>query len=250
MSGGLSNRDLQLLRMVALLKVATANEEPPKKNDERKSAGWFSQLLQLLNSTVVVALVTVGVGGAIGNILFAKYQEGVNRRALENADAKTRIAQRGTSIEAAYELLSEGGQRAADLVDLTSLENQTINVDKKDLPKLEKQRTSVIDEDNAFNRKWNRERFTTRFRLSYYFHEHPPVKASWDRCVEALDALRDSADEIYQKYLDERQPPQSIADYLQKEEAFHASLDGLADALEKAREADIPATAKTATGGS
>lgn len=231
MGGGtLSNRDRGLLRTAMLLKLAFDRSEPKKDPPKPR---W----LQILESAAVASLITVVLGGFVGNILVLKFQEREKRRAITTAEIKERSDKRSSIVQNAYALLADGRHYANALVTLTHPGFRPENVDKNDRERLQKQREEVIEADNAFDRRWLKEKYTTGILLSYYHDDEPTVRDAWARCVRALDSLRSAAKSLHQKLLLD---PSATQDRNRLEESeFNSALRNLADQLEAARQREI-----------
>lgn len=227
MFDGLTNRDRQLLRMAVVLHAILA--EPAKKQNDGKPR-W----LQVLESATIAALVTVVLGGVAGNIVVGRFQEREKERARIAADAKERAERRTVAIHNAYDLLADARYHAYGLVRLTEPDFQLANVEEADRADLQKQRAIFVESANAFSRRWQKERYTTGFVLSYYHENRPEVRKAWDASVVAVEQLRRAAASRYAEYL--QNPGRArVAEALPEETRFVSAIEGLATQIETAR---------------
>lgn len=211
------------------MKVEGISSREPEKARAASKPRW----LEVLESAAVSSFITVVLGGIAGTVLVHQFQLGEQNQALEAAEAKERFEKRGQAVEAAYALLADGGYHARSLISLTEPPFQTTGRAADEIKKIEQEREAIAKAIGDFNRRWQKEKYTIGYLISYYHNDHPGVTAAWSNCVRSLDALRTSAHRIHHEY--SATGKAKTVGMVPGEEDFFASIRDLATALEAAR---------------
>jgi hypothetical protein len=148
-----------------------------------------STLKDILNSTVLTALITVLLGGVLSNYIIANYQEHAKEHARELADRKELLKQQEEAAIAAYQLLGDAQFHAADNLSLTKTNMQPKNEPDPVKKKLLIERREKIKSDvTDFMKRWTRQKYVTGMLLVGYFDDRS-VQSAWNDAQSATDAM-------------------------------------------------------------
>jgi hypothetical protein len=197
-----------------------------------------STLKDILNSTVLVALVTVVLGGIGGNYILHEYQERSKEKELELDDHKELMKRQEETAINAFQLLGEARyfaialNTAAMSAPLTSLMPAQRELQQKSNELIRSRSTDFLE-------RWEKEKTPTGMRL-FYFYEGDRVLTAWLRVKDAGDQMLKSAlNRVQMRMANPGAPlpqtsPQARAPEQQK---FDDALNDLCRVLERAHRA-------------
>lgn len=89
---------------------------------------------------------------------------------------------------------------------------------------------SIVNETNAIDARWRRERETVEASVYLYFGDSEPTVVQWVTTRTAMQAYADCAEQVYVRYLTTRAPPDACA---AEQRAAQLEVARLRDALIK-----------------
>lgn len=184
-----------ILRHEAMMAEVMKLRSPRRTSDERPR--W----LQVLESSAVTTLVTVVVGGFLGNLFVSWYQARQKNNEQSLAEYRQYLHKEEEIVEHAYDVLGTAYLNAHQTLDLTRVSFQEKNFAKDDRKIIRAQRAEITDKINDFRAVWEKEREQIGFRLSFYHYGRPEVATAWRNAKTALEKLISCSDMYYDKYL-------------------------------------------------
>lgn len=205
---------------------------PAQPSRQPQRSAWA----ELLNSTVVVAVVTAMLGGYFANIAVQKFQEAARRREQDLAAYRQHIEKQQDVILRGYDLLADAVADADAIIDLTSRHMDLRNTLPDQRDALAKQRRDILARHNLVTETWSKENLKLGSLMAYYHPGVADVHAAWEKCCRAVDEFRACANEHYLQY---RNDPRVTSDSKPVCPAHRAKVDGslqeLARVLNSAR---------------
>lgn len=202
-------------------------------------------LKDFLDSKVVVALVTVLIGGLFGQCISASIQNSQKEREFQQAWLKARgdqalqshkeyLDKEQQTVLQAYDLIGKCLTAGRDLIDLTDTDFALKLFSGEQQKKVADQRTEMIDNHNIVVEKWDSEGNKIGLLMGYYHPGHPDVKTAWEETQKSVNKYLDCARLWYQKY--ERKPLDTTGACKQEKDEVDNQLTALGSKLEKARQ--------------
>jgi hypothetical protein len=170
---------------------------PPAEKREPKGIAEH-----LLNSSVVVALITTLVGGIAAQYVVSRYQAAEKQREREIAAYSQQIVKQQDAVQHAYDLLGAQISSAEDLIAMTSRHFDTTGLTGRSLELLTKQREEMMTRYNTLGRAWRAETLKTGMLLTYNHKNPGDVTAAWNAGMKGVEAFQSCADDHYRRYLD------------------------------------------------
>jgi hypothetical protein len=198
-----------------------------------------------LDSKVIVALVTVLIGGLFGQCISASIQNSLKEREFQQAWLKARGDQALQShkeyldkeqemVIHAYDLIGKCLTAARDLIDITDTDFALAGFKGKEREKVADQKTEVLDNYGAVIEKWDSEGNKTSLLIGYYHPGHPEVKTAW---VDTQNSVNKYLDCARQWYKDHELKPQDTTGACKKEkDEVDNQLTAIGSKLETARQ--------------
>lgn len=150
-----------------------------------------STLKDILNSSVLVALVTVVLGGIGGNYILHEYQERSKEKELALDDHKELVKRQEEVAINAFQLLGDAQYFAIALNKVAASPPLTVlQPAQRELQ--EKNNVSIWSRSTGFLERWEKEKTSTGMRLSY-FYEGNDVRDAWTQVKDAGDQMLSSA---------------------------------------------------------
>jgi cell division protein FtsB len=221
--------DERLVRLALAVRAAIKAAETKKAEKEDRKPAW----LAVLDSATVAALITIILGGWVGNRLVATYQDDAKKREQAVVDYQEAQRQRYATIEAAYDLLGDAHYHASAMLSLTTSGFNPDNVHDTYRPALQEQRTKLIGSINEFLRQWEKQKLTTGMRLTSAYGREPNVDKAWQDARNAADAMLSKAEALFFKHLENMSAPID-GDILPEEQQFTAASTTLAQTISAA----------------
>jgi hypothetical protein len=166
--------------------------------DDRVVKSWWRELLQ---SSVVAALLTATVGSFGAGIVIARYQAQARRDELALADRKASAQEQQRAVEQALALLAEGEYHARGRYALTRRRFQADSVPPAEADALRRQREKIITSANDFDAVWPAKKKTLEGLLKRSFPLNADVRAKWTDSAAALEKFVQDARAEYDAYL-------------------------------------------------
>jgi hypothetical protein len=185
----------------------------------------------------VTTLLTVVVGGLMGNLLLAWYQNREKRSEQAIAEYKQYLEKEEQIVLHAYEVLGAGYLNAHRTIDLTKFWFQEENFEGDDQKLIAEQRRKIVGARNDFLAQWEKEREQIGFLLSYYHYGRPQVAEAWKNARNALAGLIACSDEAYTSYLGAEAKSDSQEEVCSEEDsAYSESLGKVAEQITAGRQ--------------
>jgi hypothetical protein len=205
-------------------------------NIENHPKPWWQRFLE---SSGAAALITVLLGGLLGQLITWSIQKGLKEREFQQAWMKSRgdqalatykeyLDKEQETVKRAYELIGNCISSSEDLISLTSSEfapGTSVGI--------EKQRDSIRAEYNKTDIQWRREREQLGLLMSYYHRGRSEVVTSWHDVQSTVTRYNECA---AQWYLDHPNSTDSSNACKNEREDLRLKLDKLRTNLEAARQ--------------
>jgi hypothetical protein len=150
-----------------------------------------STLKDILNSSVLVALVTVVLGGIGGNYILHEYQEGSKDKQQELDDHKALVQRQEEVAISAFQLLGDAHYFAIALNKLAQ-PAPLPGLTPAQLETRQKSNELIWSRSADFLERWEKEKTATGMRL-FFFYEGDDVRGAWARVKDAGDQMLSSA---------------------------------------------------------
>jgi hypothetical protein len=239
-SGKWSSEDEKLLHHETLIaEVLRRRGLWDDKEGQKKSF-----LLRFLDSNGGTALITVLLGGLLGQMISCSIQRQLKDRELQQAFIKARgdqalvgykeyIDQEQQLVKHAYDLIGNSVSASENLIELTTPEFDPRQYVGEDRETIKKQRESYRRGFNEADEQWQREKEDLGLLMMYYHQGRSGVIASWRSVQDALQKYSDCAQQWYRK---QRAPTQAPNDVCRNEKTdFRNKLDQLTGSLQSSR---------------
>lgn len=219
--------------------VAEVNRRRARtEGDGRTKPRWQ----RFLESTGGAAMITVLLGGMLGQLITWSVQKGLKEREFQEAWMKARgdqalvtykeyLNQEQETVRRVYEIVGNLISASKDLIDLTQQEfapGRYVGI--------EKQRNAIRERYNAIDGQWRSEHEKLGLLMSYYHRGRPEVAAAWRDVQESVTRYNDCAGSWY---LDHPLPlmKAEVADACKNErDDLRKQLEQLSASLEAARQ--------------
>jgi len=198
-----------------------------------------------LDSNVIVALVTVLIGGLFGQCISASIQNSLKEREFQQAWLKARGDQALQShkeyldkeqevILHAYDLIGKCLTAGRDLIDLTDVAWALKGFRGGERQKVADARREMLNNYNAVIEKWDSEGNKIGLLMGYYHPGHPEVKTAWEDTQKSVNSYIECAGDWYQKY--EQNPLDTKGACKEKKDEVDKQLAVIESKLETARQ--------------
>jgi len=195
-----------------------------------------STLKDILNSSVLVALITVVLGGIGGNYILHGYQERSREKEQALDDHKELVKRQEEVAISAFQLLGDA-QYFAIALNKVAASPPLSALPPAQREMQEKNNVSIWNRSTEFLERWEKEKTSTGMRLSY-FYEGVRVRAAWMDVKEAGDVmLRAAVNRVQMRIASPRAPlPQTSPQAgVPEKQKFDDAVTDLADALSSSR---------------
>jgi hypothetical protein len=241
----LSDEESRHIQFIASVVEALNSRARPPDDKEKSKPAWQ----RFLETAGGAALVTVLLGGVLGQCVTSKINEGIKERENHQADAKAyndRVSDAAKSyleqeqqvVKRTYELVGKCISDSEDIMGLTVEEFDPSLYEGKDRKDIQKLRDDVREEYNASDKQWRSEGVSLGLLMSYYHNGNMNVMTSWREVKDSLDAYKDCAEgqlrrhEQEEIFFKEEEVKSACSAERQK---VRESLDNLTVILESAR---------------
>src|SRR5712671_6553976 len=146
-----------------------------------------STLKDILNSSVLVALITVVLGGIGGNYILHEYQESSAEKQKELDDHKELVKRQEEVAINAFQLLGDA-QYFAVALNKVAASPPLFALQPTQREMQEKNNLSIWSRSMDFLERWEKEKTSTGMRLSY-FYEGDRVRTAWTDVKDAGDRM-------------------------------------------------------------
>jgi len=193
-----SNDEARMLRHEAFMTEVMRRRV--RVEGEGYTKPWWQRFLE---STGGAAMITVLIGGLLGQLITWSVQKGLKEREFQEAWMKARgdqalvtykdyLNQEQEIVRRVYEIVGSCISVSEDLIDLTKLEfapGKSIGV--------EKQRNSIRERYNTIDAQWRGEREKLGLLMSYYHRGRPEVAAAWRDLQDSVTKYNECAGNWY-----------------------------------------------------
>lgn len=167
------------------------------KDDSAPSRSrWF----EILNSSVATTLITVLIGGIVGQLILSNYQDRQKNRETVQAELRGMIQKRQQIIQQALDLIGTARFDSEALIQLSEPKNDpryfSAPLEKKEIIA---RRDKLLDNHSDVLRKWDVGRRETALLLAYYNFGDAGIKAAWNDTADATTAFLNCAQTAYAK---------------------------------------------------
>lgn len=204
--------DDEVIRLALALRAAFKALEP----EHRKS-----RVLEILESAVVASLISVVLGGWIGNLLIAHYQERLKEHEEQILTYKEHEAARQAAIVEALGVLGDVEYNSSALISLTQPYMQPENVAPGDRKALQALRNELASSARAFKSSWEKRQLVAGLKLQLYC---PELAATWKAASSAANSVLSKSDEQYENYINDPAAFQEV-ELADVNRAFASALD-------------------------
>lgn len=155
--------------------------------------------LQVLESNVAVALVTVVLGGIIGQLIVTSVQEKNKQDEQLLLEYKQDLDRQQDIVERAYGLVGQCISASQHLVELTYPINQVASVKKISQPQVMERRNSVAKRHTTLTEDWQIEGNKIGWLINYRFYNCPNLLPAWRKTQQSVDSLMTCSSNTYRK---------------------------------------------------
>lgn len=194
----------KLLYGTVVAEILRLKQSSNRPSDSGEKPWWQ----KILESTGGTAIITVVIGGILGQMISCSIQKDLKEREFQqgqqqaaNAQAliayKEYIEQEKDTVKHAYELVGKGITSSEDLISLTS---EQFSVDKftgKDEDTIKNQRKLVREQYNTVDKMWRSEGIQLGLLMSYYHNGSPEVLTSWQNVQTSMTNYMTCAENWY-----------------------------------------------------
>jgi hypothetical protein len=204
-----SDKEERLLECLILLTAIINSQMREKDNGEKRS---LSQIF--LESNVMVALITVLLGGIMGGCLTARYQESQKEREFNQSWLSSRGDQALSSftdyLKGEQELVKRAYKLVGNCISVSdSLASQTGEAFRGEFGNnkaVEDQKSRIRNSYNETRAQWISEREELALLMNYYHPKQPELLKSWRKVQDCVTQYLDWA-ETWQKSHPLSSPP-------------------------------------------
>lgn len=195
---------------------------------------WLQVLESNVVAAMIVSLITVVVGGIIGNYIIASYQENARKAEQSLRDQKQLLDRQEDIIQRAYSLAGNCISDSHRLIDLTDQINEVESVTEDFKNAVRERRISVLNKHYALLDEWQIESNKIGLLISYYFNAQS--QQDWRGAQVEIDALLECSINVYRQYMeDPRKNSSGVSPCQDKLKEVKTKLDTLAGTIERAR---------------
>jgi len=151
--------------------------------------------LEILISNTVAALVTVILGGIVGQLILMRFQNKAKDREQSVIDYKQKVERQQDAMQHAYESAAKSIVTSNSLMQLTQPAFDLRAVPKEDIENLRKQKREVVEKYNSTSGEWQIEQEKIRLLFHYYYGQE--ALPAWQGAKESVDRLRKCAFMLY-----------------------------------------------------
>ena len=228
-----SDDELRLLRHEAFLAEVLKTRSESQYTEQSKPK-WQ----RFLESSGGTALVTVILGGVLGQILAWSIQSGLKDREFQEAWMKARgdqalvsykeyTAQEQELMKSTYELIGSCISASEDLIILTTPEFAQDSFEGAVV-----QRRSLRENYNKIEVRWRSDKEKIGLLMGYYHPNQSKVASAWYNTQDSVSNYMDCAQ---QWYLDHVKPVETTQACKKEEDSLRNSLKEFNKSLEQAR---------------
>lgn len=232
--------------------TADGQQTPNIANANVSAAGKPSQnsestplWLRALESSVVTALITVILGGFVGQLIISSIQENSKQNDQVLADHRNYLERQQEIMKSTYDLVEECIFDSEALISLTGRPFQPDKIVPSQQEAVEKQRERRIEKHDEVIQKWQTERNKTGFLIQYFNPEQTELLSRWDTLEKSTTEMMLCAEAVH-KEADRRHDTTdsltttSCRDFNDKVGRVRVDLASLAKIFEKVHEYKVP----------
>jgi len=216
-----------------------AEKHCTSKTDSEQPKSKWQRSIELLQTSGVTALITVVLGGAIGQYISCDIQTRLKEREFRQSWMKTAgdqaiaahsqyLTQEQDAVKRAYKLI---GSYISALDDLIYVTGPGFDAPASEIAE---QITLIQKKHNEIDSLWRSERDELKLLMGYYHPADPQVMDAWDELVDSLRAYSSCAGTWHQSHIEETDVKIDDACRLEKE-SVGKKLKSLTTRLEEGR---------------
>lgn len=224
-----------------LINLALTLNAVLKATQEASAAPPKPRTLQFLESAVVASIISVVLGGWIGNIIIDHYQQRSKEHEQSIIDHKQLEAAKQAATIEALDVLGDVEYHSAALVSLTQPYMQPENVARTDRPALQKLRDDLATSARVFQSTWRKRQLLAGLKLRLYC---PQLATAWQSATDASNVLLGAADGAYENYINDPRGAVDL-DLGRQQLAFESALQAFAGALTAASPSGEPSASSS-----
>ena len=241
----LTDKEDQLLQHIAdVVKVLKLHSNSSESENDSKPA-W----LKFLESTGGVALITVVLGGMLGQCVTSNINAGLKEREAQQAEnkgynertinaAKSYLEQEQEIVKRAYELVGKCVSDSDDIVDITGEEFNPQLYQRQARKDMQKLRNDIREEYNSSDKQWRSDGVSLGLLMSYYHNGNKEVLDSWRNIQDSLNDYKACAEDRLRRHGHEQVyfKTEDVENACSKEkQKVRDALDSLTGKLENSR---------------
>lgn len=189
---GPSEEDSRSTQQQAL--IAEGSQQRPRPDgEEQRKPKWQ----RFLESAGGAALITVFVGGVLGQWITSTVQEGLKEREFRQAWMKTRgdqallaykeySDQKQDLVRRVYELVGNCIAASDDLITLTGPEFKVDQLQGASRENTQKQIMLLQENYNKVSGQWRSDQEKLKLLIAYYYPDRPEVSGAWEETQASL----------------------------------------------------------------
>jgi K+-sensing histidine kinase KdpD len=168
----------------------------PRTSSDEKSV-WR----HVLESPVMVALITVLVGGLLTQYIISRVQQTTKENEQAEQDHKQLLQRQEDIIQRAYGLAGACISDAHRLISLTEQINEVESVSKPFQPAVAERRLAILNKHYAQLDEWQIESNKIGLLIGHYFG--PQVFQRWRQSQTSIDGLLECSASVYRNYMED-----------------------------------------------
>jgi hypothetical protein len=195
------------------------------RSPREKPKPWWRALLETSGGA---ALITVLIGGALGQIISMSIQKSLKERELKLVAYTKFVDQGSETVKHAYALIGTCISASDNLISIKEDKFNPTTISPKDKKNLDEQKSAIVTEYNETNTKWREEQYGLGLLMRYYHRNAMGVAGSWKSVQDSTKDYMDCAGEI------KNEPGnfEQLSACKEKKKVLINSLDAFANAVE------------------
>jgi hypothetical protein len=157
-------------------------------SDSRPASGWR----RFLETSSGTALITVLIGGIMGNVITGFIQNRQARSARTFLAFQEHLKGQHETVKAAYDLIGNCILASEDLISLTGegmASGAYVDIDE--------QRKTIVNDYNKVDARWRGEKDRLGLLMSYYHPGKDELRKEWDKTQTAVTTYMNCASDWY-----------------------------------------------------
>lgn len=193
--------------------------------------------LQVLESNSVAALITVILGGIVGQIIITSVQDYSKRSEQTLAETKHYLERQREVVQIGSELVERCVFDSQTLISLTKPEFQLSRFLPNDQQSVRKQREELLAKHNRLIEEWRIGKNKIGAEISYYDSDQRILQAAWRENEQSVEKLLECAQATYNDYSKDPTATEGKSDLCkQVKDDVETKIGNLVTASEKAHQ--------------